>query len=104
MTKPINYTTIPREDGKNCGNCIETQRDDFGGACYYAGEIGNHYCDMWASGTISKTKLLEWVRQQQKNATCKMGWGNYGNNIILKANLSCWNLLTEAIEEGEFDE
>ena len=43
----INYTTIPRADGKNCGNCAETQFD-FGGACPYAGEIGNHYCDMWS--------------------------------------------------------
>jgi len=43
----INYTTIPRNDGKCCGNCAETQGEDFGGACYYAGEIGNHYCDMW---------------------------------------------------------
>ena len=47
MTKSINYTTIPREDGKNCGNCAETQFD-FRGACSYAGEIGNHYCDMWS--------------------------------------------------------
>jgi len=43
----INYTTIPRKDGKNCGNCIETQGEDFGGACSWAGEIGNHYCDKW---------------------------------------------------------
>jgi hypothetical protein len=51
----INYTTIPRKDGKNCGNCIETERPDFGGACSYAGEIGigNHYCDMWSSQTTA---------------------------------------------------
>jgi ribonuclease HI len=50
INKVINYTTIPREDGKNCGNCAETQFD-FGGACGYAGEIGNHYCDMWSQRT-----------------------------------------------------
>jgi hypothetical protein len=46
-TPGINYTTIPRKDRKCCGNCAETQFH-FGGACSYAGEIGNHYCDMWA--------------------------------------------------------
>jgi hypothetical protein len=46
-TPDIHYTTIPRKDGKCCGNCIETQ-GDFQGACTYAGEIGNHYCDMWS--------------------------------------------------------
>ena len=49
----INYTTIPRKDGKNCGNCIETEGPYFGGACSYAGEIGNHYCDMWSPQTTA---------------------------------------------------
>jgi len=44
--KIINYTTVPREDGKNCGNCEET-RYDYQAYCSHAGEIGNHYCDMW---------------------------------------------------------
>lgn len=43
-TPSINYTTIPRKDGKNCGNCAESDR----GWCFYAGEIGSHYCDMWS--------------------------------------------------------
>jgi len=40
--------------------------------------------------TISKTKLLDWVRQQQ--------------GVCPKAMVSRWQMLVEAIEEGEFDE
>ena len=47
-TPGINYTVIPRKDGKNCGNC--TNGDE--GYCCYAGEIGNHYCDKWNDGKI----------------------------------------------------
>ena len=37
-----------RKDGKCCGNCIETDDPDFGGACCYAGEISsNFYCEHW---------------------------------------------------------
>jgi len=38
--------TLPCKCTK-CGNCAETQFD-FGGACSWAGEIGNHYCDKWS--------------------------------------------------------
>ena len=44
--------------------------------------------------TISKTKLLEWVRQQRAI--------DKERNITWR--VDCWNLLTEAIEKGEFDE
>jgi len=37
-----------RDDGKCCGNCIQTDDPDFGGACCYAGEIScNFYCEHW---------------------------------------------------------
>ena len=55
--------------------------------------------------TFSKTKLLEWVRQQQKNTrVCFTKDITKLSTEILHAQLDSWNLLTEAIEAGDFDE
>ena len=55
--------------------------------------------------TFSKTKLLEWVRQQQKNTrVCFTHDITKLSTEILHAQLDSWNLLTEAIEAGDFDE
>ena len=52
--------------------------------------------------TISKTKLLEWVRQQQKDAEKRMLFAS--RLVGLSARMECWNLLIEAIEAGDFDD
>ena len=54
MEREINYTTIPRSDGKNCGNCAESDC----GWCFYAGEIGNHYCDKWSEGGCTRVGTI----------------------------------------------
>ena len=48
-----------------------------------------------------KTKLLEWVRQQSKQ--CKT-YLDDSHIREVRLHLDCWNLLTEMIEAGDFDE
>ena len=46
---------------------------------------------------ICKTKILDWVRQQQKDVREK-------NREDVWSMLYCWQKLTEAIEAGDFDD
>jgi len=56
--------------------------------------------------TISKEKLLEWVRQQQGIVRSSVKYeSNYPVTCSsLHAQLDCWNLITATIEAGDFDE
>jgi len=55
--------------------------------------------------TISKTKLLEWVRQQQAN---NKKWLDCSHScevvFIHSSQLDCWNRITKKIKTGDFDE
>jgi len=47
--------------------------------------------------TISKTKLLSWVRQQQKHTE------QYPESLCYEVSRNRWIIIREAIEKGEFD-
>ena len=55
--------------------------------------------------TFSKTKLLEWVRQQQAN---NKKWLDCSHSRVVvfihSSQLDCWNRITKKIKTGDFDE
>ena len=55
--------------------------------------------------TLSKSKLLSWIQQQQGFMRTGIKFNNiHGTTAtICEGKLDCWNLLVEAIEEGDFD-
>jgi hypothetical protein len=55
--------------------------------------------------TISKTKLLEWVRQQQKECKKYLDDSHIREvRFLHSSQIDCWNKLAGAIEAGGFDD
>ncbi len=53
--------------------------------------------------TLSKSKLLEWIQVRQVIADTQLTYAAFLSAKIIRGHKTCWNLLVEAIEEGDFD-